>query len=766
MKKGNTLLWSNLLDSVPDPVFIIDTEGQIVAWNQAMEKISGVSSQQALGEGDYFHALPFYGRRCPMLANLVLDAALENNYAGDFWREDEGYYRELLIPASMERKSDLYYWIKASPVRDEAGQIIAAMQIFRDVTAIKEADKNSQLARQQAEEAFEQLMAAQEELRQKFDELQDTERVLRKQLDYNKTIVDNLNEMFYTYDQDVRLTFINRKSIDFMGYHPEELIGIISKKFFPAEDWEWIEREIKSRLLRDSQASYVMPILHRDGSTRYLKTNSASITEEGRVVGGMVLAEDITEEIKAIQALRDSENNLRRITDNMLDFIDELDEEGRIVYASPSHLTVMGYWPETIMGMQFRQLLHPDDLRDSMHALKSIKQTGEARVSQHRCRHADGHYVWIETVGSPILQDGKVSGVILSSRDITVRKQLEQELRFVSVHDGLTRLYNRCYFEEEMERLEGGRHNPVGVMIADLDGLKLVNDTLGHEAGDRLLVQTANILHRSFRQGDVIARVGGDEFAVLLPNTSYSVLEQVAKRIQTMIDGYNASSPQLPLSISIGMAVRVSNSISLRDTYKEADNAMYRVKLYSGRTARTAVVKTMIKALEARDFMIEGHGERMQNLVVQLGTEIGLSDSMLSTLGLLARYHDIGKVGVPDRILFKEAALNEEEYQEIKRHSEVGQRIALASPEMAPLADLILKHHEWWNGQGYPLGLAGEDIPLECRILALADAYDAMTSYRPYRQALSPEEARREINRCAGTQFDPVLATRFLEILG
>jgi HD-GYP domain-containing protein (c-di-GMP phosphodiesterase class II) len=198
--------------------------------------------------------------------------------------------------------------------------------------------------------------------------------------------------------------------------------------------------------------------------------------------------------------------------------------------------------------------------------------------------------------------------------------------------------------------------------------------------------------------------------------------------------------------------------------YKEVDNSMYREKLHRSKSTRSALVQALMKALEARDFITEEHADRLQDIVISLGKALRLSERNLADLRLLAQFHDIGKVGIPDRILFKPGRLNGEEYKEMQRHSEIGHRIAQSAPDLLPIADHILKHHEWWNGEGYPLGLKEEAIPLECRILAIADAYDAMTSDRLYRKALSQEQAFKELVKHAGIQFDPKLVPIFIVI--
>lgn len=344
-------------------------------------------------------------------------------------------------------------------------------------------------------------------------------------------------------------------------------------------------------------------------------------------------------------------------------------------------------------------------------------------------------------------------------------KQSKRQLEFLSHHDSLTGLYNRAYFEKEINRLSRLEAGTAGIILCDLDGLKMINDTLGHSMGDEVLRAVASVLQRSFASDDMVARIGGDEFAVILPSNSLFVFDNACERIRRNIELYNEQQPTVPISLSMGFAVSKEIPIDAGALFKEADHKMYREKLHRQKSKKSAVIKALMKALEARDFITEGHGDRLQDLVEALAMAVGLPAAMIADLRLLARFHDIGKVGIPDHILFKPARLTEEEFLIMQSHCEIGYRIAKTAPELEPIADGILRHQEWWNGEGYPLGIGGQDIPIECRILAIADAYDAMTNERPYRQAMSREAAIDELRRGAGTQFDPALVEPFIQII-
>jgi diguanylate cyclase (GGDEF)-like protein/PAS domain S-box-containing protein len=348
-------------------------------------------------------------------------------------------------------------------------------------------------------------------------------------------------------------------------------------------------------------------------------------------------------------------------------------------------------------------------------------------------------------------------------QEINERKQVEERLKFLSFHDPLTKMYNRTFFEQEMSRL-GREQYSVGIIVSDVDGLKLVNDTLGHKSGDQLLVSGATILKNCLRKGDMVTRIGGDEFACLLPQSDQLVINKVVHRIREAIEEYNKAHPELPLSMSIGFAA-CDGVKNMGELFKEADDYMYREKLYNSQSVRGSLVQTLMKTLEARDYITEGHGERLKTLVVGLARALGLPDSKHTALRLLAQFHDIGKVGVPDQILFKPGPLTLAETVEMRRHCEIGFRIAQAAPDLILIAEWILKHHEWWNGQGYPLGLKGDEIPMECRILAIADAYDAMTCDRPYCKSMTVDAALAELQLCSGSQFDPLLVQLFVRLV-
>src|SRR4030042_3500532 len=340
-------------------------------------------------------------------------------------------------------------------------------------------------------------------------------------------------------------------------------------------------------------------------------------------------------------------------------------------------------------------------------------------------------------------------------------EKTQDKVKYMSFHDSLTGLYNRTYFEEELRRLDTKGHLPLSIVIGDINGVKLINEALGYEKGDELINKISKILKNCFRAEDIIARWGCGEFIIVLPNTVEKDTLKIIERIKQSCK--KNSSKTMPLSISIGVFSKRNSSQNMEDIIKKAEDMMYRNKLIERQSARSSIISSLEKTLAERDYETKEHVQRMKIFAKQMGEKLKLSAGQLDELNLLAALHDLGKLAIADSIILKPGKLNDEEWKLIKKHPEIGYRISQSSLQLAPISNAILSHHENWDGSGYPHGLRKSGIPLISRIISIVDAYDAMTSDRPYRKAMSKADAIKELKRCSGTQFDPDLVKFFID---
>ena len=358
--------------------------------------------------------------------------------------------------------------------------------------------------------------------------------------------------------------------------------------------------------------------------------------------------------------------------------------------------------------------------------------------------------------------DGDIEGVVLVFRDVTDEKKHVSEIEYLSLHDQLTGLYNRRYYSEELKRLDTSRRWPLTLVMGDVNGLKIINDSFGHEAGDKLIRKTAEILKQCFRVDDILCRYGGDEFIAILPNTDSALAESIIRRIQQKIA---ENQPERGiLSVSFGLDTKVSENQPIHEVLKCAEDNMYKKKMIDSPSVRGATINTVINTLFEKNSREEAHSKRVSDLATRLAVSLKLPSAQIDKVRTAGLMHDIGKIIVPDDVLDNPGSLTETEQANIRKHPEIGYRILNCSPEMAELSQAILQHHERWDGTGYPNGIAGKEIDICARIIAIADAYDAMTSSRPYRDALPAETAMSEILANADKQFDPELADIFVKM--
>lgn len=606
--------------------------------------------------------------------------------------------------------------------------------------------------------------------------------------------LDNVNEEAFWISKEGDILYVNKATCKALGYSQDELVGMKVHDVDPTEfaknrDLNW-EQVKKSR-------QDVIETFHRrkDGTIFPVEVNRNYLIYEGQEYE-FSFARDISERRSAQNRLEREKRRIERLHETALAM--ERCREKRevfelIIQASRSildfdicfvaivendHFSIKissNLSPEDPMTMPLNVGIVGKTYREKKSfVLEDIQESEQAFRTNNE--YHGGLSVPVGNIGvfqamsmeknAFTDEDVKLAELLmLHASEAIKRIETEQEMAYMSLHDRLTGLYNRVYFEEEIQRLNYSRLYPISIISADIDGLKLINDTMGHSTGDDLLRSFAEILKANMRSSDVVSRFGGDEFAAILVSTDRPTAERVIERIRKAVARYNESRSGPFLSFSMGVATSNNGESSLLDCLKLADDLMYRDKLSRSNSVRSQMVNTLLLTLAEKDHISGGHASRLQEMAIKLGKRMGLNSDQLVDLSLFAQVHDLGKVGIPDRILFKPGKLTEEEWGIMKLHPEKGYRIAVSSPDLSTVADLILRHHERWDGKGYPLGLERTEIPIECRILSIVDAYDAMTNDRPYCKARSHSEALKEIERCAGTQFDPKIVEEFLKML-
>ncbi|MEQ8175205.1 MAG: PAS domain S-box protein [Syntrophomonadaceae bacterium] len=833
----------NIINFLPDSTFVIDKDGQVIAWNKAMEDMTGIGAKEMLGKGNYEYAIPFFGCARPMLIDLVLQPEAE---AAGYYLLNKDQARlsvETFCPYIGAQGA--YMYGTASPIYDSQGVIVGAIESIRDVTeqrkmenAVRDSEAKFRTLANTApgliflaqdtkylyvNPAFSKLLGySEEELRELdvWDVIHPDHRDMVKYrsqarqagksvperyefkvvskngqvhwLDYCGNLIDyegkpaiiaiatditvakELQEALRKSEmtfrqladtapalifvlQNYKFRYFNSTFASVLAYEEKDLLRMHALDVVHPDFKSLVKYRLLELQYNNTEFRLDIKVVDDKGHEYWIDMCASMIEWEG-LPAVIAVGYDISSHKRIQEALVQSESNFRQLADTAPTLIFVM-RDSRLIYVNQTFENQTIYSRKECLGMNIWEFIHPDHRE----WIKYLSEQGRPESTspgryQAKLLRKDGSVAWGDFSTSEIIFNDQPA-ILGVGIDVSDRKQAEEQITYLSYHDKLTSLFNRAYAEEMLQKLDSEENFPLSFILGDVNGLKLVNDAFGHTHGDNLLKSAARILTTSCGGQGLVARWGGDEFVLLLPRCDENEALQLCSRIS---DACNAF-PHFPvqISISLGLAVKRSAGQSIEEISKEAEDLMYRNKLLESRSNRSSFLYSLEKTLWVRSHETQAHTQRLRKLVTNIAEALNLQGEEMNSLNLLAALHDIGKIAVPNSILDKPDKLDPDEWELIKKHPETGYRIALSCPELAPIADAILSHHERWDGGGYPLGLRERDIPLMSRILAIADAYDVMLVGRPYKAPLSEEEVLNEIMRCAGTQFDPNLAALF-----
>lgn len=586
-----------------------------------------------------------------------------------------------------------------------------------------------------------------------------SERQYRKLFTHNKTNLMLVNS--FTGE----IADANEACVDTYGYTVEELkkMTISQINSLPHEDvmYDFIAAR------EDKKTYFQYQHIKKSGVLFDVEIHTSKITIKNKEYIYMTSI-DISEKVQSERMFKDADERLRTTLLSVGEGIVVTDEYARITLINQKALNLIG----KSGSLQRKKLF--DEFRIYSNQSKDDFETLYSRcMNENITFRSDNTYslitnpndsiIFVDFTISPINNEYGVNhGAILVLRDVSIEKERQEEIRFMSKHDYLTRLYNRYNFETEILRLDTKRQLPVSLIIGDINGLKLVNDAFGHLEGDKLIKEVADIFKKSTRTEDIVARWGGDEFAILLPQTDKIGAISVVNRIKDLCEKsmYNIITP----SVSVGIATKTIIEQDIKEVLTSAEEQMYNNKLVEGPVMREQLLTHLLKMLNEKVADNKSHSENMIVMMEKYFKYYNITGKEVKDYALLARYHDVGRIGIDEGILNKIPPLSNHEWTRIRVHPEIGSRLVATIPELQHLATPILQHHERYDGTGYPQGIKGEAINVNARLLSIFESYETITNNRVYKSAKSHDEAINEILKNTGKQFDPVLVNKFIKV--